>query len=104
MTQRTLNQNAAMHKFFELVAEEANRNGHTFNEMVEAIQKAEVMPTPENVKVLFQAMCYAMYKTHKTSELETNQVDKVYESFNLWLAHHFEMHVEFPTSKWEGLE
>lgn len=100
--QRTTNQNSAMHKYFELVAEEANRNGHTFNDMVKAIQKAEVMPTPENVKVLFQAMCMAMYGHDKTSGLHTDEVTKVYESFNLWLAHNFEMHVPFP--KDDGME
>lgn len=103
MTQRTLSQNDSMHLLFAQVAEELNKNGYTFNDMVKAIQHAEVMPTPENVKLVFKALVESMYGHDKTSELETHQVDKVYETFNLWLAHHFELHIPFPDSKWEGL-
>ena len=102
--QRTGQQRKAIEVYCREVAKALNNEGVTFNDMVKAIEKAEVMPTQENVKVLFQAMCHAMYKTHHTSKLETNQVDKVYESFNLWLAHHFELHIPFPADDLKGLE
>jgi len=102
MAKRSLNQNSAMHLWFDHISQALNNEGHTFQDLIKKIERAEIMVTPENVKFLYQEMCKALYGTNKTSELGSDQVGKVNDTFNLWLAHNFELHAPFPSD--EGLE
>ena len=99
---RTLSQNSSLHLWFTHISQALNNEGHTFQDLIKKIERAEIMVTPENVKFLYQEMCMALYGTNKTSELESDQVGKVNDTFNLWLAHNFELHAPFPSD--DGLE
>lgn len=100
--QRTKKQNSSLHLYFAKVAEALCNEGITFQNMVQKIERMEVMPTEDNVKLLFQEMCHAMYGSHKTSKLHTDEVGKVYDMFNLWLGENFHLHTPFPS--YDGLD
>ncbi len=68
---RTKKQNNALHKWCEELARECNHKGVLYKAIV---QNLEVNWTPEAVKGIVQAIAYAMYGTHHTSELTTKQL------------------------------
>lgn len=95
---RTSNQNRAMHKYFELVAEALDREGHSMQDVIEHAKKADIRPTPEAVKVvMWHPIQKAMYGTTSTKDLTTAQVDRVYEVLNKFLGEQFALHIPFPT-------
>lgn len=80
--QRTKKQNASLHVWCEELARECQHKGISYKAVV---QNIEVNWTPEAVKGIIQAVAYAMYGTHHTSELTTKQlsdackeVDKIF--------------------------
>lgn len=70
---RTLKQNASLHVWIEELARECNHKGVSYKAVV---QNLEVNWTPEAVKGIIQAVAYAMYSTHHTSELTTKQLSE----------------------------
>lgn len=70
---RTLKQNASMHVWCDELARECNHKGVSYKAVV---QNLEVNWTPEAVKGIIQAVAYAMYGTHHTSELTTKQLSE----------------------------
>ena len=99
MTQRTSQQNRALHKLFSDVAEALDREGHTVQDVTEAIKRAEIRVTPEIVKeVIWKPLQEVMYGKKSTTELEKHEVDRVYEVLNFWLGQNFDgMCVPFPS-------
>ncbi len=95
--QRTDPQNRALHKWLQLVAAELDREGHTLQDVVKAIQHAEIRPNTENLKeVMWKPYQLAAFNKESTTQLETNEVDKVYEGLNKFLGEHFHLHIPFP--------
>jgi hypothetical protein len=98
MTQRTPQQNKALHKYLELVAEEMNRNGITMQDVVKAIKRAEIRPTKESLKeVVWKPLQEIILAKKSTTELEKTEIDEIYEVMNKWLGQEFEIHIPFPT-------
>lgn len=84
MEQRTIQQNKALHKTFELWCDQLNGAGLTVKVVLKP--EVEVMWTPDMIKeYLWRPIQKAQLGKESTTELTTKEVDKVYQT----LQHHF---------------
>jgi len=84
---RTLLQNSALHKYCALVAEALNDAGFSVQRVMENIKKAEVEWTMLSVKeIIWRNFQIALLDKKSTTELETNEVSKVYRNIDYWLS------------------
>ena len=91
---RTLKQNAAMHKYFTLVAEALNDKQLT----VKTIIKADIEWNPISVKsLLWKPIQEAVLHKKSTTELKRKEIDDVYDTINRALGEKFGIYVPFPT-------
>ena len=96
MEQRTIKQNSALHKFFELVAETLNSAGLDMRKTLR--HDIDIPWTKDNVKnFLWKPFQEALLGKKSTKELTTAEVDKVYEVFNRHFGEKFGMHQPFPS-------
>lgn len=104
LSQRTSQQNRALHKYLSLLAEELDRNGHTLQDVVKAIKKAEIRPTPNALKeVVWKPMQEIMLGKKSTTELTKLEVDQVYEMVNAFIGREFHFHIPFPAKEHDNL-
>jgi len=95
---RTDNQNAALHLWLEMLASELDRHGHTVQDVVARIKRAEIRPNKTVLKeVLWRPYQIAALGKESTTELTKHEVDKVYEGLNKFIGQEFEIHVPFPS-------
>lgn len=94
--QRTLQQNKALHKYFELLAKELNSAGY---DMRRTLKPGVDIPwTPDNVKeFLWRPIQEAYINKHSTTELTTKEIDRVYDVINKHLGETTGVTVEFPS-------
>lgn len=100
MTQRTGQQNKAIHLLCEWWAEGLQNGGHDMR----AVVKIPIRPTKENVKsdivIPFIESRWPELKredgTFHTSDLSTTQVDELYEAINTAFDMKFDFSVPFP--------
>lgn len=79
--QRTLTQNAAIHKYFSMLCEELNSEGLSVRATL--IEGFELPWTDELVKeMLWKPVQKAIFKTISTTKLKTNEVSTVYDHIN----------------------
>lgn len=96
MEQRTLQQNKALHKYFELLADSLNEAGLDMKKVI----TVDVPWSPDTVKQwLWKPVQKAQLLKESTTELTTAEVDKVYETVNRLMAEKFEIHVPFPSGE-----
>lgn len=97
---RTSQQNKAIHVYCHNVALAMNEHGFDLEAILNA-KKVDVPCTPENIKdVVFKGIMVVLFpEITSTTELETNQVTKVYETMNRWLGNNFGVHVPFPSEE-----
>jgi hypothetical protein len=96
--ERTTRQSRALHLWLTQVADELDKQGHTLQDVVKAIKRAEIRPTMEALKeVMWKPLMLIMFKKKSTTQLEKLEVDKVYEVANKFLSDNFETHVPFPS-------
>lgn len=83
--QRTLQQNRALHKLFELVAESLNTSGL---EMRTVLQQSPSVPwRKETVKeLIWRPLQEALVQKYSTVDLNRAEVNEVYETFNRFLG------------------
>ncbi len=94
--QRTIQQNKALHKFFEMVAEAFNDAGLDIK-VVLAKNPVEVPWSKQLVKdLLWRPLQELQLKTHSTTELSTTDIDIIFETINRFLAG-FGIHKPFPS-------
>ena len=100
--QRTLQQNKALHKYFELLAQELNAAGY---DMRRTLKPGVDIPwTSDLVKqYLWKGIQEAMLGKESTTELTSAEIDKVYETLNRPLAETTGVHVPFPSEETKGL-
>lgn len=97
---RTQRQNNSIHLWLTQLAEELDRHGHTIQNVVAKIQRAEIRPTGEALKeVLWRPYQIAAFKKESTTQLNKSEVDRVYEGLNKFLGENFEIHVPFPSDE-----
>ena len=93
--QRTLNQNRAMHKFFEMLAKDLSDAGLDMKKTLKP--GADIPWTPEMVKLmLWKPIQDAMFNKESTTELSTKEVNEVYDVLIRHLGERFNITTEFP--------
>ena len=93
--QRTLPQNSAFHLYFTQLAEELNDAGLHMRKVLK--EEFEISWTAENVKnCLWRPIQQALLQKDSTTELTTDEVNKVYELLNRNLAEKFGIVLQFP--------
>lgn len=95
--QRTTQQNRAMHKYFELVAMEANRSGITYSEFIRRRPRLEMFWTPERVKEIWRTAQEFMFGTKSTADMQKNELDRIYDVVNKVLGEEMGFSVPFPS-------
>lgn len=94
--QRTLQQNKALHKYFMMVAKRLNDAGLDMRRVL----KPEISipwETPSVKEHIWKPVQEAMLKKQSTKELTTDEVTKVYEVVNRFLAENHGITEPFPS-------
>jgi len=95
---RTNKQNNSIHKYLSMVSEELQEQGHTMQDVVKSIRRAEIVPTMNALKeVVWKPIQEITYGKKSTTELETKEVDKIYQVMSMWLAKEFGISLPFPS-------
>ncbi len=93
--QRTVQQNRALHKYFEFLSEAFNDSGYDMRAVLKPA--IEIRWTPETVKeYLWRPIQKLQLMKESTTELTTAEIDKVFETLNFHIAK-FGIHVPFPS-------
>lgn len=96
MEQRTSKQNAALHVYFNLLAEALNDAGYDMRRTLK--QDIDISWTPDNIKnYLWRPIQEAKVNKHSTTELTTKEIDSVFDELNRHLGTKLGVHVPFPT-------
>jgi hypothetical protein len=95
---RTITQNKALHKYFELIAQELQNQGQTMQGVIKKIDMCEITPTTRTVKeIIFKPIQEATLGKKSTTELTTSEINQVYEIMSMFLAKEFEISIPFPS-------
>lgn len=95
--QRTITQNAAMHKLFELLAVALNDSGYEMKKVL-LENEIEIPWSPSTVKeCLWKPVQKIMTDKISTAEQSTVDVNEVYNVLDRHLSSKFGVHVEFPS-------
>ncbi len=91
---RTPKQNASLHVYAKLLAEQLADAGHDMRELI----KVEITPTAENVKqTMIKPVMRALFPEIKsTAQLTTTQIQQVYEVLNRATAERLGVSIEWP--------
>ena len=94
--QRTSQQNKALHKYFELVAEVLNNAGL---DMRKALKPGIEIPwTKDAIKdYLWRPVQMEYLRKRSTTELTTKDIDKIYDILNRFLGEKFGLYEPFPS-------
>ena len=93
--QRSLNQNAALHLYFEMLEQEAQNMGATMDML---IKKPNELPiTKHLLKDLFRLIGKTMYGRDSTAELKKNEMSEVIKAFQKILAERLGISINFPS-------
>jgi hypothetical protein len=94
--QRTVQQNKALHLYFEIIAEKLNDAGLDMRAVLKP--NIEIPWTKESVKDHLWRPVQELYlKKDSTTELTTDEITKVYEVLNRFLAEKHGISQEFPS-------
>lgn len=94
--QRTLKQNNALHKMFELLADELNTAGLDMRKTLK--ESIDIPWSKDTVKdYLWRPIQKAQLQKSSTTELTTKDIDSVFETLNRHLGEKFGLHVDFPS-------
>jgi len=84
---RTLTQNKALHKWFELISDELNDQGETFHYFGVSGKEFEMRFTPEIVKdFIIKPIIKTMFKHDSTTKLDTKQINEVIDVINKFMS------------------
>lgn len=99
MTRRTDQQQKALEVFFRELAEALNDAGFEMKEVL-AVKEVDIPWTQDLVKnVLWRPIQEAMLEKHSTTQLEINEVSRVYDVLDRHISSHFGVHVPFPSEE-----
>ena len=92
--QRTTQQNRAFHKYIALLAKALADSGHDMRTLI----TVEITPTPENVKatIVHEIMTKLYPDITSTAELNTEQINTLYEVINRATAEKLDINIDFP--------
>jgi hypothetical protein len=93
--QRTIQQNKALHKYFELLAEELNNAGLDMRVVLKP--EISINWSPETIKEhLWRPVQKLQLGKESTTELTTSEINKIWETLNRFLSDKFGVFVDFP--------
>ena len=94
MDMRTIKQNSAMHKYFQLLADALNNHGLTVSNMM----KVDIDWNEGRVKEnLWRPIQEAILDKKSTTKLSSNEVSIIYDTLNRALSVKFGISVQFPS-------
>jgi hypothetical protein len=98
--QRTLLQNAAMHRYFEMLANDLNGCGlDMITVMTVLAEDFDILWSPPAVKDrLWRPVQIETYAIQSTADIDKSAVSLIYESLSRVLIQKFGLHVPFPDS------
>ena len=95
---RTGQQNKALHKFCEMLAEALNDAGYTVQKTLR--HDVDIPWNKDLVKeLLWKPIQVAMTDKESTTELTTVEPSQIYEVLNLHLGEKLKIHVEWPSEE-----
>ena len=93
MAKRTLNQNSALHRYFDLLASTLNAQNLT----VDVILRADTQWNKERVKeLLWKNLQKSITGKESSAKLTTKELTEVYDTLNKALGEKLGIHVDFP--------
>lgn len=93
--QRTKQQNKALHKYFELVADSLNEAGLDMRVILKP--EVDIAWNKDSVKeYLWRPVQKIQLQKRSTTEMTTKDIDTIYDTLNRFLAKHG-LHVAFPS-------
>ena len=94
--QRTKQQNKALHLYFQFLADELNGAGLDMRKTLKP--EIDIPWTKDTVKdYLWRPIQSAQVKKLSTAELNTKEIDKIYETLNRFLGEKLKLRVPFPS-------
>jgi len=94
--QRTIQQNKAIHKGCQNIADVLIENGISLNKV---IKNLEVRPSMESVKDIFRSIAESKYGIKSTTELKSNQVTEVWEDLIKAVSESTGIFIPFPSKE-----
>lgn len=95
-TQRTIQQNKSLWKFYELLATELNEAGLDQRKVLK--ESIQIPWSKQSIHdFLWIPIQEAVLKTDSTTDLSTKDIDEVYNTLNRHLGEKFSVHVPFPS-------
>jgi len=99
---RTPRQNKALHKYFTLLAESLNDAGYDLRRFFELRPKIDIPWSLDLVKKhLWAPLQKVVIDKERTSDADTTDYTKVYETLNRFTTQEFGIHVPWPGYKFE---
>ena len=99
-TKRTLQQNRALHKYFDLLAIALNDAGYDMKKTLKP--EVEIPWTQQNVKNhLWRPIQEAMYGVESTADLDTIKPSEIYKVLDRHLSEKLNVSVPFPVNEGE---
>ena len=96
--QRTLTQNAAIHVYFDLLAQELNLAGYDMKRTLK--ESVDIPWSGATVKeYLWKPIQNAQVMKQSTTELTTKEIDLIYDTLNRHLAEKTGVQVQFPSNE-----
>lgn len=97
--QRTITQNRAMHKYFDLMAKGLDGAGYDQIKFYDEVKKGfSVRWTAEAFKDFFRAVAHDLYpEVQSTADLTTIQLQRVYEVVDRGVSEKTGVRVDFPS-------
>lgn len=94
--QRTIQQNKALHLFFQMVADELNNAGLDMRKTLKP--GVEIPWSKESVKdFMWKPIQNIQLRKKSTTELTTKDIDIVFDTLNRHLGEKLGVHIPFPT-------
>lgn len=94
--QRTLQQNKALWKYFELLAQEFSDHGLDMKKVLKP--EIDIPWNKDTVcEFLFKPIMKAQLGKESTTELTTKEIDQIFDVINKHLGQQFGLHVDFPS-------
>ena len=93
---RTIQQNKALHLWFTLLAEELNNAGLDMRKTLKS--EVEIPWSPQTIKeYLWRPVQIAQLQKQSTTELNTDEIDKVWKTLNRHISEKFGLYIPFPS-------
>jgi maltose-binding protein MalE len=104
-TNQSKQQFDSVHLYLDQVAKALAQDGHTMQDVVKAIRKAEIMPTKNAMKeVVWKPLLEIISGKDSTTKQDSTETQQVFEAMNKWLGQEFQVHVPFPSEQVKSLE